>query len=202
MYSSRLKILEKRASELRKRFLPKKFSSTGLYTPEQLDYCRAYRVLVHAEIEHFLEERALDIANLALNIWLSKQKATLPLMSCIANMEGDHGYFTLKKGHRVTLNQIAGKAFGQYNHIITNNHGIKEENIRKILLPIGVPETDIDVVWLSTIDGFGAKRGATAHTSSITHTIDPKDELNTVNDIIAGLKDIDVVINNIKSKLK
>src|SRR5436190_316520 len=63
MASARFRELEQRIKKLRGRFLPKNFSPTGDYTDRQLDHARGYRLLVHAEIEAYLEDRAQKIAN-------------------------------------------------------------------------------------------------------------------------------------------
>ena len=90
----------------------------------------------------------------------------------------------------------------QYKHSVTNNHGIRISNILRILLPVGVQETEIDAVWLSTTDGFGAKRGATAHSASITYTIDPQDDFKTVDQIMSGVRDLDLLLNQIKKTIR
>ena len=54
-YSVRFKTLEARVIVLRKQFLPARFSPSGAYSPAEFDNARAYRMLVHAELEHYLE---------------------------------------------------------------------------------------------------------------------------------------------------
>src|SRR5271170_1595608 len=63
MATRRYRELERRLKKLRSRFLPKAFSPTGDYTDRELDHARGYRLLVHAEIEAYLEESAQRIAN-------------------------------------------------------------------------------------------------------------------------------------------
>ena len=73
------------------------------------------------------------------------------------------------------------------------NHGIRERNVLKLLLPVGIREIEIESAWLATIDGFGNNRGTTAHQSAKKpQTIpDPKSELETVKAILKGLVPID-----------
>src|SRR3954470_2364475 len=47
------------------------------------------------------------------------------------------------------------------------------------------------------VNGFGAKRGTTAHQPAILHQIDPKDDLNTVRQIVAGIRAIDRILNKL-----
>ncbi len=200
--SSRFKALQTRVSELRNRFLPANFSQSGNYSRTELDNARAFRVLVHAEIEHFFEERALDIADRAFDLFKAKARVSRPIVHLLSNIVGDQHGLPSKLGTQVTVLSVTGKVVAQYKHGIAKNNGIRVPNILQILLPIGVLEAEIDTVWLSTTDGFGAKRGATAHSSSIMYTIDPQDDFQTVNQIMAGVRDLDVLLNQIKQKLR
>jgi len=66
-----------------------------------------------------------------------------------------------------------------------------------------IDEADVDSTWLSTLDGFGAKRGLTAHAASVAYTIDPRDDFNTVNLIITGiLKILITAISKLKGAIK
>jgi hypothetical protein len=79
-----------------------------------------------------------------------------------------------------------------YNKMLSDNNGIKEENVLRILLPLGIEAGDIDSVWLSAIHDFGKKRGETAHTSIRTQQPpDPASEFRVVSDIVGGLRKID-----------
>ena len=50
----------------------------------------------------------------------------------------------------------------QYDHIVKQNHGIKESNIRMLLLPLGV-DMNVAKIDVSTLNTFGARRGDLAH---------------------------------------
>jgi hypothetical protein len=200
--SGRFKTLQTRISELRNRFLPVSFSQSGNYSPTELDNARAFRVLVHAEIEHFFEERALDIADRAFDLFKTKARVSRPIVHLLSNIVGDQHGLPSELGTPITALSITGKVVAQYKHGIAKNNGIRIPNMLRILLPIGVLEAEIDAAWLSTTDGFGAKRGAAAHSASIMYTIDPQDDYQIVNQIMAGIRDLDVLLNLIKQKLR
>jgi hypothetical protein len=153
-------------------------------------------------LEHFFEARALDIADRAFDLLRIKSRPSRPIIHLLSNIVGEQHGLPTKLGTQTNSLSIAGKVVAQYKHGINNNNGIRIPNILQILLPIGVLETEIDNVWLSTTDGFGAKRGATAHSSSITYTIDPQDDFKTVNQIMDGVRDLDDLLNSIKSKIR
>ncbi len=159
-------------------------------------------MLVHAEIEHFFEERALDIADRAFLLLKTRSRPSRPIIHLLSNVIGEQQGLPSKLGTPTTALSVTGKALAQYKHSIARNNGIRIPNILQILLPIGILESEIDAAWLSTTDGFGAKRGTTAHSASITYTIDPKDDLQTVTQIMSGVKDIDILLNSISKKLR
>lgn len=53
--SIHFKKFKKRVNQIKKHFLPKKFSPTGAYSEREYDRVRGYCLLVHAEIEALLE---------------------------------------------------------------------------------------------------------------------------------------------------
>lgn len=201
-HSIHYKALSTRVLELRRRFLPARFSRTGSYTTTQLDMARAFRILSHAELEYYFEARALDIATRAYDLWKNRNKATAPMICLLTNIIGDSKGLPSKLGTNITSLHVSGRVYGQYKHAIINNNGIKTPNLLNILLPISVLESDIDSAWLSTIDGFGAKRGETAHTAAVYNQIDPQDDYQTVMQIMSGIRDVDVLLNNIRGKCR
>jgi hypothetical protein len=200
--SGRFRALQSRVSELRNRFLPVSFSQSGDYSETELDNARAFRVLVHAELEHFFEERAVEIADRAFRLFKTTSRPSRPIVHLLSNIVGEQHGLPTKLGTQTTALSVTGKVVAQYKHGITKNNGIRIPNILQILLPIGILETEIDNAWLSTTDGFGAKRGTTAHSASIMYTIDPQDDFQTVNQIMNGVRDLDALLNLIRRKIR
>lgn len=200
--SPRFRELEARCRELRRRFLPRQLSPTGTYTELQLDRARAYRLLVHAEFEAFIEDRASDIAKAAVASWTASKLATRPLLGLLAYAKtlvepsvGSAPPSTSSMDKRLTL------ALSHFMSRIHENHGIKAANLAAVLMPIGIEDADFDPVWVSDMENFGTDRGKVAHQSSaaiyVNYTIDPATELSTANKLLAGLKHIDVVMTSL-----
>jgi hypothetical protein len=200
-YSPRFKHLDTRVKELRKRFLPAQFSTTGAYGAEALDKARAFRMLVHAELESYFEERAIDIVDAAFHVWRVKGKPSIPIIHLFTGVSDVPG-LPSKLGTNRTALSITGSVVASYKKNLNENHGIRIANLLQILLPIGVLEAEIDAAWIATTDGFGRKRGATAHKAAITYAIDPKDDFQTVNQIMSGVRDLDVLMNKIRARLR
>lgn len=199
--SADFRALKRRLSVLRARFLPRKFSQMGAYSAKQLDRARAYCLLAHAEIEHYLEKRAREIVVSAMRKWRESRYVSHTLVHLACNINGNRVGLPTKLGCPESVTSILQEAVNQYFHSLDTNHGIRIENILRILLPIGVRESDLDPVWLSTIDAFGGRRGRAAHSSAVTYTIDPQDELNTVKSIMDGLRELDQLLNRMLRQL-
>lgn len=121
--------------------------------------------------------------------WNESQKVSTTIAALFAHYEKIETKQTLSS----KVNQIC---IGFERDRIKKNHGIKEDNIYKLFIPLGLEKDDFDSTWLSTLDSYGENRGNTAHTAARTQQpIDVTTELSTINLILNGLKDFDVFIN-------
>lgn len=208
--SDRFITLRTQLNSLKDEFLPE-ISPTSSYSESQLSRTAAYRVLAHAEIESYLEERAWEIVIDAKEAWkMGKTTRTLICLLGFSGLTMDKPPDTLKKPNNVKQDnhdkqlQITEKinsAINSFKKVIDNNHGLKEKNILALLLPIGIDSNDLDTAWLATMETFGRDRGLVAHTSAKSYmtnkTPDPANELNTVTQITDELLRIDELINNL-----
>jgi hypothetical protein len=202
--------LEMQLDRLKDEFLPE-ISPTGSYSESQLSRTAAYRVLAHAEIESYLEERAWTIVIDAKKAWeTGKTTRTLICLLGFSDLTMDKPPDTLKKpsnvkqdnhDKRLEITEKINSAIKSFKKVIDNNHGLKEKNILALLLPIGIDSDDLDPAWLADMNTFGEKRGLVAHTSATSYmtiqTPDPANELNTVTQIKNKLLRIDELINNL-----
>ena len=80
------------------------------------------------------------------------------------------------------------------------NMGVRRANVLRLLLPVGIPEREIDPAWLQKIDAFGQTRGSMAHSprGRVRQPVDPKGEFDTVSDIIEGIRVIDETLKQMK----
>ncbi len=204
MATARYRELARRLAKLRKHLLPATFSSIGNYTEKQLDKARGYRLLVHAEIESYLEDRARFIINECVRNWGVDQKPKGVLISLLSfHLEQESPSAQDLRDELVgtkTRSRSSMKTAAQaFNAMLSKNNGIRESNILKMLFPLGVRPSEIDQTWLNTIDSFGADRGETAHTSLRAHQpLDPQNEFNKAEALLAGLAKIDKTLSKIK----
>ncbi|WP_414550567.1 hypothetical protein [Anabaena sp. CCY 0017] len=208
--SVRFRTLNKELTRLKKQFLPK-ISPIGLYSERQLSRTLAYRVLAHAEIESYLEDRAWEVTLNAKQVWDNGGKTCLTLISLVAfsgqMMEIPPLTLTPPTTNRnnsldkIKISKKIDLAIKSFKKVLDNNHGVKEANILALLLPIGIDSDDLDPACLATMNTFGKERGIVAHTSATSYrTIqppDPANELSMVRQITDELLKVDELINKL-----
>lgn len=202
--------LRTQLNRLKDEFLPE-ISPTSSYSESQLSRTAAYRVLAHAEIESYLEERAWTVVIDAKRAWDTTGKTTRTLICLLgfSDLTMDKPPDTLNRTRgnpddhdkRLKISKKIALSVNSFRKVIDNNHGVKEKNILALLLPIGIDTDDLDPAWLATMNTFGQKRGLVAHKSATSYmtiqTPDPANELNTVTQITDELLRIDELINNL-----
>jgi hypothetical protein len=155
----------------------------GNYTKKESDLIRSYILLVHAEVESFLEDIAEEKALKCLRKWNNGRKRSNSLLSilafCSSDIDWNKGQEHQKLTYRVNF------TIKHYINQLKRNHGIKKNNILSILLPLGIEKSNIDSTWLITMESFGAQRGLIAHsTVSVQNQIDLVTEKNNINNLI------------------
>ncbi len=206
--------LERELHQLRQHLLPRRFSSTGVYRTPVHTRTLAYRVLAHAELESYLEDRVKAIYRKAITSYRNNGTVTRVLASMLAFSgvlletppesivppqpnQAPKWDDKIKLANKITL---VGNAF---NSTIEKNHGIKEKNLLSLLLTIGVDPDEIDGAWLSNMDSFGKERGVVAHSSQSVHRTqqppDPESEHRKVLLLLNGTRVIDEVLNRLEN---
>jgi hypothetical protein len=190
--SRRFRDLERELSRLKKQFLPK-ISPTGSYSDRKLSLTIAYRVLAHAEIESYLENRAEEVVLHAKRKWDSDGNSSRTLVAIVAFAENK------RTASASFLNDKIRFAVDIFQTTIRENHEIKEKNILNLMLPIGIDNNDLDTVFLANMNTFGEDRGLVAHSSAtlyrVTNLPDPATELNRVQQITNDLRNLDQLIS-------
>lgn len=201
--SKRFKEMRDRLRELRMHMLPEKFSLTGDYTERQLDRARGYRLLVHAEIESYLEDVVKQASINGISKWKNNNKPSVMLISFLASFHSnwdaveEFGTEQINRSPKPRnigekVNEIINLAQIQYINIIKHNHGVREKNLKSLICPIGIEMDDLDQTWISNLDSFGSLRGEVAHnTKKTTAQINPSDEHERVKALLIGLRDLD-----------
>jgi hypothetical protein len=163
----------------------------GNYTRRQMSAAAAYTIFCHAEFESFLEGWAVTFTDFADSNWKAKQ-ATRPLTHLCTFHEGRKELSSVPS--KDVWNEMVDKAIRQHRAVISQNNGIKESNVCKLLGPIGFDVTKIDTVLLADLSAFGTVRGDHAHQShrlQIGKIFDPFDRQSKANALLTLLEDLD-----------
>ena len=194
--SRRLSQVIARFAILERHFLPTNFSLTGEYTERETDHTKAYLVFVHAEIESYFEDRAENLVTRAQEQWDRKQRCT-PLLSRLLL----YHHASEKKELDAISDDAVRKAVNAFLDGLRNNHGIKDQHLRNILLPLGINHKALDTQLILALNQLARKRGQFAHASFKAHQpIDPRTERDNVhNNILPELKKLDRRITALSS---
>jgi hypothetical protein len=165
--------LFERTAFLKKTLLPK---TSNYQTKWGQDRLRAFRLLVHAEVEHYMEEICVKLLN-----------------------ELESSCRSPKSGSR--LERIwADKIQLQQKQCITDNNGIRKENIIKMFGPLGVPESlinEVSPMLLDRLSDLGRDRGFVAHTGvshRTTKEISLTREKKNIDEILGHIEPFDRLI--------
>lgn len=216
MASQHYKELKSAIGDLRRHLLPSKFNDEGIYKERVFTGVIAFRVLNHAAIEEYIEIRVSDIAINAAS-HCSKTRIISDPAAHIASFN-DRSYGVPPAtfnpiqnnqnkdwSEKIDLVSRVSKSAGSFVAFVKkDNHGIKEKNLTRLFLTIGLRHHDIDPVLVSELDSFGEARGEVAHSSVAKHVRkkpNPKDELVRVNQIVTLLKDLDKKLDTLASSI-
>jgi len=192
-------------TKLRRALLPTKFDPTGNYRRQESVHLRAvsFRLLVHAEIESYLEDKAIELASRGWTVWKSARITTDVTVALIAfagveacKAPGKLGGDPKKQKAYDDYAVLLEKANGIWRYDLKNNHGVKEENVLALFLPLGISPTELDTTLLADLSSYGALRGEVAHASSLSVTTlaDPKSEFQKAELLIRDLTKLDASI--------
>lgn len=208
MPSPRFEQLKTLISTLRTHLLPAAFDPTGSYENQDEVSTRvlAYRVLAHAEIESYFEDRSIEVLSRAREAWdqghVSRSALCLIAFSGKA-MELPPDTLEAPEDNKrkvwpslIDVNKKFLPVASSFHRMVRNdNHGIKERNLLSLLLPIGINHEHIDPAFLADMDSFGALRGIAAHSSAsttATQASDPEVELKRVQTLLPGIEAMDI----------
>jgi len=181
--------LTRRVSQIENSYLPE-ISQTGNYTSKQRDDLRAYVILIHAELEAYFEQISEAKAKEAFQKWKLYRTKSNVLTALVCFCKKDLTGLSLEK----RLND----ALTDHIRLLKANNGIKEENLRQMLLPLGLEDSNIDTTWLSTMSSFGSERGKVAHsTAMVQQPLDPQTIKSTVALILSEVRNIDVAVKKL-----
>lgn len=153
--------LKKRILELKKNFSFTQGKDGP--TKRQQDKLRGFVLLCHAELESYFENVATLLINNAYSLWLCKKISNYNL-TCFLLRYKNKPTKTLKVDCEIFETKK------NYINDISNNNGIKSDNIHKLFYCLGYNDDDFSVTLISELSSLGVSRGEIAHLSSYKAT--------------------------------
>jgi hypothetical protein len=138
----------------------------------ELDRALAYRVLMHAEIEQYLEDLVRYSVMSARRLY-----SIDGMLGCIArnaivhyqasrylNRDADALVDVCDTAILAKMPQVLDETKdGLERAILKNNHGVKKTDVRLLMGVLGIGESEIDPTLLTALNDFGTQRGDAAH---------------------------------------
>lgn len=181
--TKKYRMLQQRTNKIEKHFV-KAFLEKNVMdmTDRELDLCRGYKVLCHAELEEYFEEIAKILVHESIAKWRNDEKIYLPVVGLLGNYE------KIETNDTITT-KICKIANDFVNYVKKSNHGIKEENLNKLFGCLGINMREFDSTWIATLNTFGSSRGVIAHTSAVAQNpINISETIREVELIVTGVE--------------
>jgi hypothetical protein len=166
----------------------------------------SFRVLVHAEMEAYIEEVASSLFQDAWACWSNRGTPSRVVIGLLAFSGRQHSLpsSSLKDPPGgLDVQECVQKAQAVWREAHRRNHGLKEENLLRLLLPLGIPASGLDSTLVSDLSSFGAARGEAAHTSAtrVTQYVDPESELKRAKQLAIDLGKLDTLITEAREEV-
>jgi hypothetical protein len=204
--------------------LPPQPAAGTMPSSQDADKMAAFVVLLHAECEHFLEKRALKVADDAKAAFdnggdfgrvarhlcvfpfidVPKQKSDLEKMLSIFGTSGFGIMATTKTitQNRTDYKKLLNIGYQRYKQTVANNHGADLKYQFKLLTALGFDLDLAGATFKSRIAQLATYRGEAAHTSVVaaTNTISPSTLSTWPADLIDGFAKMDRGLSSLATR--
>lgn len=187
------RLLLQRVDELSLKFVDDQvqveLADPATFQPD-LDRLAAYRLLVHAEIEDFLESRAKDNITaiearmMAGPTWMRQSPELLALAIGLKRALPQDDVLDLTK-----YSNFVGELLASARRAISDNNGVKSQSFALLSLCAGKTLDEIDGILSASLNSYGKNRGDVAH-KSVTHSTSlqaPSAEVGTARTLVSQI---------------
>lgn len=185
--------LSVRFADLKSKFLDSEINAENADPANfkaDLDKIAAFRLLLHAEVEHFLESKALEkldaLASLldGGGVWQRENPHALSMYCLVAfNLPAN------KEPSDESLRSHFSEVIDKARSMIKENNGIKEKSFALLSVFSGKCLDEVDSTTSSLLNSYGKERGEVAHkTVARTNCLSaPSAELTNASTIVSAL---------------
>lgn len=168
---------------------------------------QSFVLLVHSALEEYLETLGYECAIAARKTVKENSQITPSLLGLVtAKLIRDLPEKSKKKLASdvvANLDTFSIEAMSEYHQVVSDNNGIKADDQKKLMLPIGVDPETVDLETMNNLDAFGLTRGKIAHNfTAIRIDLTRNDIENKVDLILKGITQFDKAACNALRTLK
>ncbi|WP_448309550.1 hypothetical protein [Pantoea sp. PGP6] len=150
----------------------------------------AYRLLVHAELEEYIEDKALEtLSAIKLDV-ASNGFATTHLRNILAIAKQVEVPLAINEPYdEVDFKKVVSSIISEAEKAVSKNNGIKRDSFLKLALFAGHELASIDTLLISSMNTYGKNRGSVAHRGPrhVSNFLSPSAEVNDAENIIDRL---------------
>lgn len=182
-------VLERRIETLKDKFIKEQLEqelADPLGFEADLDKLAAFRLLVHAEFEEYLESKAkegIEAIQTAFRGGVTTVRANVPILVVAATLGK-----TLRFDPAFWATDVAQTIREALDWIVDNN-GIKEASFTKLSIFSGKMPDEVDTGLAASLTSYGKSRGDVAHrsVSRVRTLLAPSAEAKAVETLLNGL---------------
>lgn len=159
--------MTKRVNKLKRKYMSRQLKNEANdpigYNFDALNIA-AYRLLVHAELEEYIEAKASEMltkikADVATNGYNTVYLRNIMAIAC----QLDEVISITKPYDESDFKVAVTKILTSAELKVKKNNGIKKSSFLPLALFCGYDENSIDPILLSDLDSYGTRRGSVAH---------------------------------------
>jgi hypothetical protein len=160
------------------------------YSDQEFDFARAFVVLAHGVIEHYLEGIALETVDAPLTGFNNDSRPRNALLALLTYRNKAETPPQTAQGGPWRVREALKEARTALHARTRDNNGVKQKDVLSLLLPTGLKESDLSSSWLARMDDLGELRGRVVHGArrvGAQQPVTPDDALKTVVDVLPTL---------------
>jgi hypothetical protein len=201
MNSNEYQELQRRLAELKTQFMEFEIPIDRNATSTELDRIAAFKLLMHAEIETFIEDRILRAINENSNQWVVTKVVSRPQLNLLLRWsEHSTEEDRFRDAHdRVRLDELVVRCEKRARDEVRRNNSIKKDAFLRMCCSAGLTVQDLDSTLLAELDSFGKTRGDVAHKGAgkVRVLNAPAVEVKSVENIVSLLGQFDLDIASV-----
>ena len=198
MPSRRYTELRARVDDLKSRFIGIDMSFERDATDHEKDLIASFRLLVHAEVEMFIEDRVKGALAEDARAWRADHKLGKSLLNVLIEHLPAVAQDRKRVNNRDDLKRRVEDCLARAIKEVDENNGIKRDTFLRLAFSAGILRDDVPEPLLTALDGYGRHRGDVAHkgVGRVRSLNAPSAEGSMAIDLVTLLKDFDTLIGD------